>query len=294
MRLTRDGVLFLALTLALTVVALLAGNNLLVLLAAPMWSLWLLQWPLGAWNVMDLDARRVLPAELYAELDAVGAWLLSSRRRWWGSHAVEVVEPMARLGRVDEVPPGDSRRVVGVWCFPRRGRGRLGVIELRSRWPFGLVEHRRRVDRPAEVLVYPRPLPGQGAPRPHQASGEEDVDRKGGVGDFLGLRKLQEGDPPGRISWAASARTGRPMVVERAVVQERAVRVRVDAAEGLRWERELCRACGEVRRATRAGEAVGLMVVGVDGSVVLSLPPAGGLEGRRRALDALATLPERP
>jgi hypothetical protein len=28
--------------------------------------------------------------------------------------------------------------------------------------------------------------------------------------------------------------------------------------------------------------------------VVMNLPPAGGLEGRRRALDTLAMLPERP
>ncbi len=294
MRVTRDGVLFLVLTLALTVVAIVAGNNLLVLLAAPMWSLWLFQWPLGAWNLMDLDVRRVLPAELYADHDAAGAWLLANRRRWWGSHAVEVVEPMAVAGRVDAVPAGDSRRVDGAWRFSRRGRAHLDVIELRSRWPFGLVEHRRRVARPAEVLVYPRPLPGEREARPHQASGAEDIDRKGGVGEFLGLRDFHEGDPPQRISWAASARTGRPMVVERAVEQERAVRIRVDAAEGARWERELRRACGEVQRATRAGEAVGLVVAGIDGSVVLSLPPAGGLEGRRRALDVLATLPERP
>jgi len=294
MRLTADGLLYLVLTMALTVVALVAGNNLLVLLAAPMWSLWLVQWPLGAWNLMDLDVRRVLPAELYAEHDAAGAWLLANRRRWWGSHAVEVLEGLAVPGRVDAVGPGDSRRVDGAWRFPRRGRAHLDAIELRSRWPFGLVEHRRVVERPAEVLVYPRPLPGEREARPHQASGADDVNRKGGAGDFMGLRAFREGDPPQRISWAASARMGRPLVVERGLEQERAVRVRVDAAEGTRWERELRRACGEVQRATRSGEAVGLVVTGIDGSIVLSLPPAGGLEGRRRALDTLAMLPERP
>jgi len=293
MRLTRDGMLYLVLTLALTVVALVAGNNLLVLLAAPMWSLWVLQWPLGAWNLMDLDVRRVLPAELYADHDAAGAWLVANRRRWWWSHAIEVLETAAVPGRVDAVGPGDSQRVNGAWRFPRRGLARLGSIELRSRWPFGLVEHRRVVDRPAEVLVYPRPLPGDREARPHQASGAEDVHRKGGAGDFLGLRAFQEGDPPQRISWAASARVGRPMVVERAVEQERAVSIRIDAAAGARWERELRRACGEVQRATRAGEAVGLIVTGTDGSVALALPPSGGLEGRRRALDTLAMLPER-
>jgi uncharacterized protein (DUF58 family) len=294
MRLTHDGLLFLALTIALTGVAIASANNVLMLIAAPLWSLWLLQWPAGVLNLRGIEVRRVLPAELYAEHDSGGAWLVANRRRWFASHSVEVDESHAVPVLVGAVAPGQTLRMGTAWRFPRRGEVRLQQVFARSSWPLGLVEHTLRVSLPADVLVYPRPLPGERDVRQRRAPGALEVALPGGTGDFIGLRSFRQGDAPQRVNWAASARVGRPMVVERAREQERAVHVALRSVRGRAWERELSRACGDVQRAARAGDAVGLLVPADDGTVACRLSPLAGLEGRRRVLDTLARLPERP
>lgn len=294
MHVTRDGLSFVGLATALTVVAMISGNNLLFLVVAPLWSIWLLQWPLGRWNLYGLTARRVLPAELYADLDAGGAWLVINPRRHVGARHVVVAEKDGNaVARADRVPARGSTRVGTHWRFPVRGPVALDGIELRSDWPFGLVEHRVAVARPAALLVYPRPLPRSGRARQRRRHGLAEAPRPGGGGDFLGLRAYRDGDPPRAIHWPATARLGRPVVVERAQEAERAVRVVLADRRGVAWERELARACGEVQRATERGEAVGLTVPGGADLDPRELPAGRGQAWRRQLLDTLACLPVR-
>lgn len=293
LRLTHDGLLYLALVGALTVVGIVAGNNALMVVAAPLWSLWLLQWPLGSLNLRGITVRRVLPAELYAEHDGTGAWLVGNPGRWLAARDVRLEEVHATAVSAASVAPGQSVRVATAWRFPRRGIQGIDRVRMSSSWPFGLVEHVADLSLSADVLVYPRPIPGERRVLHRPTAGAVETPRLGGSGDFLGLRPFREGDPPQRVSWSASARVGAPMVVERAVEHERAVQIALRSARGAAWERELSRACGEVHRAVRGGDAVGLVVPGDDGTVALALEPVAGLEGRRRVLDALARLPER-
>lgn len=295
MSLTRDGVVHLVLCGALTLVASITSNNLLFLLVAPMWSLWVVQWPLARMNLRGLAVRRMVPAEIYARHDAGGAWLLINRGRW-AARAVTVTEAdgVAVPGEVDLLGPRSSQRVATVWRWERRGPARLGAVVLSSTWPFGLVAHEVRLALPAAVLVYPRPLPGAVEPRVRGQHGAMEVEQPGGVGDFLGLRPWRETDSPGRVSWAATARVGVPMVVERATEHERVVEVRLRPTRGEAWEREVSRACGEVHRALERGDAVGLVVPADARLPGVALRPATGRTWRRHLLDALAMLPERP
>ena len=163
MRVTRDGLAYLLLTSALTAVAMLSGNNLLFLLVAPLWSLWLVQWPLGRWNLRGLGVRRSLPAELYAGQAGTGAWVVHNPRRFGGAYALEVDEEAGHAhAHVDVLPPRGARSVSTAWHFDQRGPVGLGTVRLRSTWPFGLVAHEVAIALPAHVLVYPRPLPGRG------------------------------------------------------------------------------------------------------------------------------------
>lgn len=294
MRVTREGLLFVGLATALTVVGMVSGNNLLFLVVAPLWSVWLLQWPLGRWNLYGLSARRVLPAELYADQDAPGAWLVVNPRRHVAARDVLVGEGDGNATALAAcVGARGSQRVTTRWHFPMRGPARLGEVVLRSSWPFGLVEHRVVVDRPARLLVYPRPLPRSGAARRRRRHGLAEAPRPGGGGDFLGLRRYRDGDSPRAIHWPATARLGRPMVVERAQEAERAVRVVLHDRVGDAWERELARACGEVQQATDRGEAVGLTVPGAADLEPRELPAGRGQAWRRQLLDVLAGLPRR-
>jgi len=295
MRVTRDGLVYVVLTTALSVVAMVSGNNLLFLLVAPLWSLWLLQWPLGRLNLRGLAVRRVLPAELYVDQPAAGRWLLINRRRFGAARHLTISERdgSARCC-IGCASPRGSAGERATWSFERRGPAELFAATVRSSWPFGLVEHQVEVPLPASLLVYPRPLPGRGGARPQARAGLVEDPRPGGAGDFLGLRSYRVGDSPRHIHWPATARLGREMVVERAMEREHALEIVLRPRHGPEWERELGRACGEVQRATGRGEAVGLRIPSTPDSDPLVIPPGLGVTWRRHLLDALAMTPERP
>jgi uncharacterized protein (DUF58 family) len=293
MRVTRDGLVFVGLTTALTVAAWFADNPLLYLVVAPLWAVWLVQWPLGRLNLRGLDARRVLPAELYAGHPAAGRWLVVNRRRL-PARSVRVCEVDGRApAAVATVAARGSAGAPTRWSFPRRGVDTLQGVVLRSDWPFGLVEHEVRVDHPATLLVWPAPGKRRQRPSPRRRQGLAEAPRPGGGGDFLGLRAYRDGDPPRSIHWPATARLGRPMVVERAMEAERAVEVVLASRRGDAWERELSRACGAIQAATERGEAVSLRLPPDDDLDAAPLPAGRGEAWRRRLLDLLARLPHR-
>jgi uncharacterized protein (DUF58 family) len=134
-------------------------------------------------------------------------------------------------------------------------------------------------------VVFPAPEDGPVA-RTASGVGEGGPDRvaRDAVGDFVGLRKYEPGDPVRRIHWASSARVGRPMVALRAGEQGNEVVVELDAGGG---ERAIRRACGAVLTHARRGDAVGLDA-GAE-----RIPPATGATHRRRLLTTLALLPRR-
>ena len=109
--------------------------------------------------------------------------------------------------------PGATLTVRVAFDAARRGRLRLGRLELASTAPFGLFRCWAWLHLPLEVIVYPqpagsRPLPnptvGRAAPRAAASSPGED--------EWLNLRAYQAGDSPRSIAWKAWAR-GAPLMV---------------------------------------------------------------------------------
>ena len=99
----------------------------------------------------------------------------------------------------------------------RRGRYRLGPIELRSGDPFGLFSERRRLDLIHELMVYPALV----ALPPRERTGGElsgasriAPGRTAGSPVIRSLRQYAVGDPMNHIAWRASARHGSLLVKE--------------------------------------------------------------------------------
>lgn len=99
----------------------------------------------------------------------------------------------------------------------RRGRYRLGPMELRSGDPFGLFSEHRKLELIHELLVYPAlvELP------PRERSGGElsgasriAPGRTAGSPVIRSLRQYAVGDPMNQIAWRASARHGSLLVKE--------------------------------------------------------------------------------
>jgi uncharacterized protein (DUF58 family) len=292
---TRDGAIAVAGGIALLVVGALSGNNLLYLVAAPIWAILLLAVPLGWWNLRGLQIRRVLPTELYAGREAAGRLLVRNPRRRLRARAIVVVdEGTGAVGAVAHVDTGGIAELAVRWRFGERGPTRLTAVLLSSRWPFGLAEHQVRLPLAADLVVYPRPLPASSRPLWGSGLGAEEEGQGHGTGEFLGLRACRTGDPPRTVHWPTTARMGTLYVVERAGETERAVEVEVRPATGTSWERELSRATGEIHRALQLGRKVGLVLPAVGEQPARALPPSVGGTWRRTLLEALALLPRVP
>ncbi|NMC18976.1 MAG: DUF58 domain-containing protein [Thermogutta sp.] len=109
------------------------------------------------------------------------------------------------------LPKGGTKRLFYQIECMRRGFYRIGPLLAETGDPFGLQRRYRSLAPPQYLLVYPKVVPLEGydiaAKRP---LGEmrlayqlfEDPTR------IAGIRPYQPGDPPRRIHWAATARTG--------------------------------------------------------------------------------------
>ncbi len=127
-----------------------------------------------------------------------------------------------------EMPAHDGSRVFGLrsrgtvtWetqsIAVRRGAYRMGPVFLRSRDPFAIFSHERRVDFDEEVTVFPPvfdlkrfELPGA------QSSGGPHIDGRTPftTAAVSSIRDYAAGDPFNRIAWTSTARTGKLMVKE--------------------------------------------------------------------------------
>jgi uncharacterized protein (DUF58 family) len=294
-RLRRGGWLLLTVLCATAVAAIHTANNRLYLVLGGMLALLLAELVLGAWNLRNLHATRRLPPELFAARRAGGRISVSNARRVLPAAALRIRE-QGRPARSHAawLGAGEQLSVPFAWRFETRGQAQLRGLELASRFPFGLFEHRLLVESPLTVLVYPatRARPGDQSRRTlgsHQRDDDHHRPRASGAGDFLDLRDYQPGDPTRLIHWPTTARAGRPMIVVRGTdVDEEAV-VRLDEQdEPTARERAISKACGELLHHARLGRAVGL-VVGRR-----RWPPRRGAAQLRSLLEALALLPHAP
>jgi uncharacterized protein (DUF58 family) len=291
-RLLAPGWAMVALGVAVAAAAVHTGNNRLYLVLGAMVAILALELLLGAWNLRNLSVTRRLPPELFASRRGRGALLLGNARRVLPAASLLLRERghQARC-QAAWLGPGDQLTIPITWRFQARGHTRLEALELCSRFPFGLLEHVRVLERPVTVLVYPAAagVPGRDTRRTagsHLRDDDLHDPRGGGAGDFLGLREYEPGDPTRLIHWRSSARAGRPLVVVRGSDSDEQVMVELDQkGDAQHWERDISQACGQVLHHVRLGRAVGMRVGR------RSWPPRRGAPQHRALLTALALLP---
>ena len=280
------------LVVAVVAVSVVSGKSVLALVACLGVAALVVAPLVGAWNLRNVDARRVLPAEIYAGRPAQGWLVLRNGRRYGPAMAVEVTDEHGAVAEVVRVPPGAEVRRPATWTFRRRGEVTLGRLTVRSVFPFGLSRHVCVVGEPARLTVWAAPASGVVAVAEGALVGTEAARGEGGSGDFEGLRPWRSGDATRRVHWRTTARVGELMVALRGRETGRDREVVVEDCSGVGWERELSRATGAVDRTIRSGRGVRLVLPGD----LRTRVPSGvqsGEPGRRTLLDLLATLPQR-
>lgn len=215
---------------ALLVIVLIQRLNLLTLFFAlavtpflvAIWQAWS--------NVRRLEARALVPREVFAGVVFPLELEIENRSRWrHGLALVARVELARDSAHAPNLARGEAA-LPAVWPKGQvRGRASLGplargaysirAIEIASRFPFGFIEGRVSKPQSDQVLIFPRlgalvgRLPAQPFSGP-ETSPRRTAFQTSQLDEYRHLREYRPGDNPRHVHWRSSARRGELMVKE--------------------------------------------------------------------------------
>ena len=165
----------------------------------------------------------------------------------------------------------------------RRGIFIPGSLTVATRYPFGLVRCRFKLDLDAECLVYPEPLPSAFNFVNYFDRSDVDGQPEGdGMDDFKGFKAYQPGDPLKHVAWKAFARGQGLLVKEFFKQAESAVLIDWFALPEMDIEKKISLLCGMLLKADRLKLNYGLRLPGRD------IEPDSSIQHKHDCLRALA------
>lgn len=214
---TREGTVLLTVAVALFLLATNVMSGLLFVLDAVV-----LATVVTGWASALTATRRVRPRRQVATRGVEGrplhVTLTLEARRPARLLVVEDGWPGARVAAfVPGVRPGRPEVVTLAPVPTRRGRHRLGPLEIRSRGALGVCTARRRLGETAEALVWPAWRPVAPAAVERLAPVLETAAaarRTRHAEDLYGVRDYRAGDNLAHVHWRSSARRGALVVRE--------------------------------------------------------------------------------
>ena len=306
------GMLFSILAMLVTLLALSSGNNLLYLLVSVLLATGIFSLFASRLILSRIDVRLRHPSGVRTGEEAIFDLTIRNRRGFFPviSQSINLVEsrPGSRksqlltLGYLPILPGRTEAEVSIGRRFRRRGLYRFSALRLETRFPFGILEHRRRMAIDGELIVYPAPRPLADfielLPLDY---GREESRQKGSGSDLYGIRQSLRTDHHQRVDWKATARTGQLMVREHARDDDWRVTIvfRVQGPGGARpdgaslddekYEAAIVLAASLADTLIGEGAAVRFIISGHrEGSVI---PFASGQAQLLSILDLLARLP---
>ena len=236
---SREGLYYLFIVLVVMVGAILREVNPLLLfsvfLCIPLW----VAWRLGPHSIRGITVKRQLPLRVYAgepfivslEVENSVSTFRMRTISCWGLVVADRIFPLcdSDSGKTlfepavyfEFVPKGESRRKTYAGRLPQRGRYGIGPLNVSTRFPFGFFRNgfdaTPMAGEKAEICVFPKlgKLAATWQTRQHEAveSRRRRRFRPSRVsGEFLGVRRWQQGDVKKWIHWRASAKHGEPVV----------------------------------------------------------------------------------
>jgi uncharacterized protein (DUF58 family) len=233
LKVSRDGKIFVGVTIVIGLAAVNTGNNLLFLLLGWMCSVIIASGILSESSLRGLVVTRQPPARIFAGRPFLMGIQLKNEKARLPSFSIEIEDlvdgrPLDKKCYFLKIPAGRTQATSYRHTFPRRGLYEIGGVRVATKFPFALFRKSRDVDHPSEVLVFPNVVP---LPVPAPAtfgSGEEQRTRIGRRGEFFGLREMRQGDDVRDVHWRSSARQGRTMVREYEEEAHRRITILVD------------------------------------------------------------------
>ncbi len=282
LRFTREGRVFVLVTLGVGAAAVNTGNNLLYLVLGMLLSLIVLSGVLSELVLRHVSVQRRLPRRAFAGSPSLVELSVHNEKRRFPSYSIEVEdvapgEPSDRRCYFLKVGAGETQSASYRRTPGRRGVLRFAEVRVRTRYPFGLFEKTRRLALEDELVVYPALAPvarpvsglsqrGPDVPTPRRGHGNEPSD----------LREYRDGDEARSIHWRRTASLGRVVVRERLRDASKRLTLLVDERRAddraweARFEHAISSAAATAARALDEGLAV--EAVSRTGSSRLVLP----------------------
>jgi uncharacterized protein (DUF58 family) len=226
------GLLFFALILLVTILSLSSGNNLLYLVLSALLATMFVSWAPSRLNLSRVGVSVRFPNHIFAGESATFDLTVTNRSRLLpafsltvamsegggaqtSSNAKEGAANPTELVYLPIVPARASANARIERGFPKRGVYPIRGFIVHSRFPFGFIEQKRRLDASGEIVVYPAPLPldefGHVTP---PLPGRVENRAKGSGSDLYAIRRYISSDHRRQIDWKATAKTSQVMVRE--------------------------------------------------------------------------------
>lgn len=292
-RLTPDGTRYVLLTLAVGVAAINTGNNLLYLLLAMLLSLIVMSGLLSEQCLRQLEIRRLLPQEVFANRPSTGAFSITNHKPRLPTFSLRIMDVVGATA-VDRgihllhLPPKASTIQSYPLLITRRGRYRLEGIKLLTRFPFGLFLKAANLPLADELVVFPelQPLPEHLTHDLMALGHEQTMPRRGPGVALYNLRGYLAGDDSRAIHWKTSARQSQLMVKETEAEDQRhvtlALPIQTPPSHHVAFERAVTLTASLAAFFHEQGYAVSLILGDLD------LPHGSGQAHLHRIFRALA------
>ncbi len=219
------GLIFCALILVVTILALSSGNNLLYLVLSVLLATMIVSWLASRLSLGRMSVSARFPDQIFAGEAASFEIVINNRKialpafslavAMLEKRASSAAQEMAEMAYFPVIPPRSHARLRTDHVFSNRGVYPIRGFVLGTRFPFGFVEQRRLIESPEEIVVFPQPQPiaefDQLLPL---TQGRVESQVKGSGSDLYAIRQYLASDHHHHIDWKATAKTTRLMVRE--------------------------------------------------------------------------------
>ena len=267
--LTRLGGQYLLALLLMGAFAVNSGNNLVYAVFSLMLGLFLLSGWVSRKALREIEPVRIEEGNIFARVR--GGIRIRVKDR--APRRIRALEFRLDMEQVQVEPgfyaggSGSEQGMVVLHARPEeRGLQRIRALEIRTAYPFGLMEKAWRFPVDQAILVLPHPRTATN--RLQLIGSVFRAQPLAGSTSPVGARPYRTGDPLTRIHWKRTAQRGEPWVRHFEGEQPEGVHLLLDLrrwAPGRDFERELERLSGGVLQARLQSQEVSLDILGRDG-----------------------------